>query len=342
MTVGYLTGTFDTFHEAHLEFLKQASELCEFLIVGVTNDEVAARQKRKPLFNFRHRKTVVEGCGVVDLVLEHAGLSKQEDHRRLGFDLVISSTEYVDSEEFRGFTACKVVFLPRGTSNSSTSILETIHRTSLQKMSVMKVNVGGGLLYRLGNLVIKEIHVRKQQIGTTSDVHNLTLTCPRNWKRVGEIHKKRDIPGVNPNRELKVHSLLAPGLSWNPVVEVRQKFSEADLEVHWIVQNYAGVPVSETWAERTASQKNQIMEQVRVICETLKISGIVHGDIHLDNLCIDGKGLLSLVDYGWCTHAQFQMSEKERLQHQQRLEQGFDFQHFLEAVEWFDHEGQRV
>ena len=47
MIIGYTTGVFDLFHIGHLKILNRAKKNCDFLIVGVTTDDLMMDYKKK-------------------------------------------------------------------------------------------------------------------------------------------------------------------------------------------------------------------------------------------------------------------------------------------------------
>ena len=47
MKIGFTSGVFDLFHIGHLNIIKKAKKNCDFLIVAVTNDNLAFKLKNK-------------------------------------------------------------------------------------------------------------------------------------------------------------------------------------------------------------------------------------------------------------------------------------------------------
>lgn len=61
MIIGYTTGVFDMFHIGHSNIIKRAKDQCDYLIVGVSTDELVQHDKNKtPIIPFTDRCAIVE------------------------------------------------------------------------------------------------------------------------------------------------------------------------------------------------------------------------------------------------------------------------------------------
>jgi glycerol-3-phosphate cytidylyltransferase len=76
--IGYTTGVFDMFHIGHLNILKKAKKKCDFLIVGVTTDELVSYKNKKAIIPHAERMAIVESIKYVDKVVPQENMNKLE------------------------------------------------------------------------------------------------------------------------------------------------------------------------------------------------------------------------------------------------------------------------
>ncbi len=73
MKVGFACGVFDLFHAGHVFMLQECKEHCDHLIVGLNSaiefDPLINPNKKQPVYNLFHRKTILESCKYVDQVI---------------------------------------------------------------------------------------------------------------------------------------------------------------------------------------------------------------------------------------------------------------------------------
>ncbi|MFS0764127.1 MULTISPECIES: adenylyltransferase/cytidyltransferase family protein [Peribacillus] len=75
--IGYTTGVFDLFHVGHLNILKKAKENCEYLIVGVSTDELVMEYKsQQPVIPHNERMEIIAGIKYVDKVVSQTNRDK--------------------------------------------------------------------------------------------------------------------------------------------------------------------------------------------------------------------------------------------------------------------------
>lgn len=127
--IGYTTGVFDMFHIGHLNILRHAKEQCEYLIVGVTTDELCRTRKNKtPIINEKDRMAIVEAIRYVDKVIPQTDMDKIRPVKELGADVVFVGSDWMGTDVWKTYekqfaeVGCDVVYLTH-TDGISSSIL---------------------------------------------------------------------------------------------------------------------------------------------------------------------------------------------------------------------------
>lgn len=126
----YTSGCFDIFHYGHLNILIKSKELCDYLIVGVSTDELIESEKgKKPVIPFHERIKVVQSIGLVDEVIAQKDKDKQK----------IVDTYKIDAisvgDDWRGRypkVTCAMEYFPY-TENVSSTILKDALKLNLNK-----------------------------------------------------------------------------------------------------------------------------------------------------------------------------------------------------------------
>lgn len=140
--IGYTTGVFDLFHIGHLNILRRAKEQCDYLIVGVSTDELVQEYKNKtPLIPFDERAKIVEAIKYVDKVVPQINMNKFEAWEREKFDVIFHGDDWKNSDLYKEnerklkSVGVEFVYFEYTKSTSSTALRKVISDVIRKKES---------------------------------------------------------------------------------------------------------------------------------------------------------------------------------------------------------------
>lgn len=120
-------GTFDVFHVGHINILERAASYGDYLVVGVSSDELNfSKKQRYPVYNQQDRVRIISSLKFVNEVFIEETLEKKLDYIREHDACVL-----VMGDDWAGRfdwvkKACEVIYLPRTPSISTTEIIEVV------------------------------------------------------------------------------------------------------------------------------------------------------------------------------------------------------------------------
>ena len=121
-------GTFDLLHYGHINLLRRAKELGDYLIVALSTDEFNREGKSKACyFSYEQRKQLLEAIRYVDLVIpEETWEQKTTDVALYHVDTFVIGNDWEGKFDFLK-DQCEVVYLPRTEEISTTKIKADLH-----------------------------------------------------------------------------------------------------------------------------------------------------------------------------------------------------------------------
>ena len=164
-------GTYDLLHEGHINLLRRAKALGDYLIVGVTNDSFdRERGKLNVRNNVLERVEAVKATGIVDQVIieDYVG-QKIDDILKYDVDIFAIGSDWEGKFDYLS-EFCEVVYLPR---------TEGVSSTMLRAESEVVVNiaiVGCGRIAQRFYAEVDKVDAASVSAGSTSDILPLSVS----------------------------------------------------------------------------------------------------------------------------------------------------------------------
>ena len=131
--IGYTTGVYDMFHIGHLNVIKNAKAQCDYLIVGVSTDELVQKEKNKtPVIPYEERKQIVEAIKYVDKVVIQDNKNKLEAWQKYKFNKMFVGSDWKGTSQWNKFEeefkplGVEIIYLQHTDGISSTELTKFI------------------------------------------------------------------------------------------------------------------------------------------------------------------------------------------------------------------------
>lgn len=136
--IGYTCGVYDLFHIGHLNLFERCKKYCDYLIVGVCDDEYVRTIKNKqPVINEEDRRRIVGALKCVDeavIIDTETTIDKFKAFKKFNFNVLFAGDDWKGTERFKQTELqfkennldIEVVFFPYTQGVSTSSIREQL------------------------------------------------------------------------------------------------------------------------------------------------------------------------------------------------------------------------
>lgn len=120
-------GTYDLLHYGHIELLRRAREMGDYLIVALSTDEFNQIKNKKSYYDYEQRKMMLESIRYVDLVIpENNWKQKNQDVTKYEVDTFVMGYDWEGEFDFLK-NKCEVIYLKRTEGISTTQIKQELY-----------------------------------------------------------------------------------------------------------------------------------------------------------------------------------------------------------------------
>lgn len=138
--IGYTAGVYDMFHIGHLNVLRRAKEECDYLIVGVSTDELVQKEKNKtPVIPYTERAEIISSIKYVDEVVPQYDKNKFGAWEKYKFNKMFVGSDWEGTPQWKKYeeqfkpVGVEIVYLKHTDGISSTKLTEYIKKTLDEK-----------------------------------------------------------------------------------------------------------------------------------------------------------------------------------------------------------------
>lgn len=131
--IGYTAGVYDMFHIGHLNVIRRAKEQCDYLIVGVSTDELVRKEKKKtPVIPYEERAAIISALRYVDEVVPQFDKNKLAAWERYRFDKMFVGSDWKGTRQWNAYEkqfaplGVQIIYLPHTDGVSSTLLTNVI------------------------------------------------------------------------------------------------------------------------------------------------------------------------------------------------------------------------